>query len=955
MNRRLSQLTALATVFAPPLLRAAPTEIARESFEGAAGAIGFTTSVPPFEVLAATQNDFFKVVPNNGTKLIGGIISGGDGASMFAGEDLDTSPNNNPATLSVTLNPVNISGKTNPSVMILLAAPGNGPAAGGTQNFYDHSATAADIDLIRVEARIDGGPFTPLIQFAPSNPAPALNAPLSLDTNFDGLGGQGTALTAAFQEFDLPLSTGTSVEVRVVMHSNATNEYLCLDNIRIFGENPATAPPVISGVPAGALVFPEGAAATALAPSLTLSDPDSATLPSASVVITQNLTSGEDVLAATASGAILAGDILYTAATGTLTITRSAPVADYQAVLRSVTYRNTNTTNPATSPRQIRFSTTDGVNASNAPLREVTVTDSIILQNLPFTESFETDGRGSRYSLDGRFTNGTALFDRGQPASTTNLDGTFAIIAEDTQLDAAPVKAVNFLLNTKPFGNVTASVRLGALGGAIFDTGDTIAVEASVDGGPFTNVAAFRSTVGVGGSLALDTDNNGIGDGTQLSSNLQDFTFTLPPAATLGLRIRCQSNSTAERLIVDRIAVQGTPLTFTISSPSVAENSGPLSFTVTRNLSSGADTIDFSTSNGTALAGTDYTTVTGTLNFADGDTTKPVVITVSSDSTVELDETFSVTLSNASRGTITGGPGTGSITNDDASVITLTASTPTEGDTGTAPLTYNIILSNPVDAGISFDRATETTGTATSGTDFTAVAATSTTIAANATTGSFSVNILGDHTPESTETVPVLLSTLSAGGRNVTFAGGGTTLTASGGILDDDPLIVAGAGSLGMGIGVSGKLTTASLLALATGGEGRPLSLVGVQSPTPGGGTVTITDGWIVYQPAAGFSGADSFTYTLTDGFQTVGGTVQVVASNSIGQTMNIVGMTPEGAGKRVVALGIPGRSYQWQTTSNLTDWVALGTPAVCPASGVLSILDPGPLPPVRYYRMVQP
>ena len=298
-----------------------------------------------------------------------------------------------------------------------------------------------------------------------------------------------------------------------------------------------------------------------------MTDTDSANLASATVTISAGLTSGEDVLAATPSGAILAGDIVYTPGTGTLTITRSAPLATYQTVLRSVTYRNTNVTAPNTATRNITFSASDGVNASNSPIRQVQVVDNINTQNLPFTESFETDGRGTRYALDGRFTNGNAMFDRGQPAGITNLDGTFAIIAEDTLLDAAPVKAVAFLLNTAPFGTVNASVRLGALGGAIYDTGDIIAIEASVNGGAFTTVAAFRSTRRAAASpMALDTNNNGIGDGTQLSAAMQDFSFPMPAATTLGLRVRCQSNTAGERLIVDRIVVTGNA-TPTVSTP----------------------------------------------------------------------------------------------------------------------------------------------------------------------------------------------------------------------------------------------------------------------------------------------------------------------------------------------------------------------------------------------------
>ncbi|MES2920909.1 MAG: hypothetical protein V4819_05160 [Verrucomicrobiota bacterium] len=328
-----------------------------------------------------------------------------------------------------------------------------------------------------------------------------MNAPLSLDTDFNGLGGQGTTLTAAFQEFDAPFPTGVSVQIRVVMHTNATNEYICIDNVRIFGDSPVTAPPVLAGVPGAALVFTEGGADAALAPAITVTDTDSANLASATVTISSGLTTTEDVLAATPSGAIVAGDIVYNSALGKLTITRSAPLATYQTVLRSVTYQNTNVTAPSTATRNITFGANDGVNASNSPIRQVTVVDNIATQNLPFTETFETDGRGTRYAIDGRFTNGAAMFDRGTPAGVTNLDGTFAIIAEDTLLDAAPTKAVAFLLNTAPFGTVSASVRLGALGGAIYDTGDVIAIEASVNGAAFTTVAAFRST---GGSVHPD-------------------------------------------------------------------------------------------------------------------------------------------------------------------------------------------------------------------------------------------------------------------------------------------------------------------------------------------------------------------------------------------------------------------------------------------------------------------
>ena len=119
-----------AVVFAPPLLMAVPTEIARESFEGTG--IGFTTSVPQFDEPTVPTSDFFSVQPNNGTKLSGGMLAGGDLANMFAAEDIDTIPGPGVGpTQFFTTNGVNIAGKTNTSVKILLSAPGTGPAAGG--------------------------------------------------------------------------------------------------------------------------------------------------------------------------------------------------------------------------------------------------------------------------------------------------------------------------------------------------------------------------------------------------------------------------------------------------------------------------------------------------------------------------------------------------------------------------------------------------------------------------------------------------------------------------------------------------------------------------------------------------------------------------------------------------------------------------------------------------------
>jgi hypothetical protein len=129
-----------------------------------------------------------------------------------------------------------------------------------------------------------------------------------------------------------------------------------------------------------------------------------------------------------------------------------------------------------------------------------------------------------------------------------------------------------------------------------------------------------------------------------------------------------------------------------------------------------------------------------------------------------------------------------------------------------------------------------------------------------------------------------------------------------------------------------------------------------VQSgPTAGGGRASLVDGWVIYEPAPGFSGGDSFTYTLTDGSESVQGTVSIGIANGIRQTMNVVGITPvAGGGNSLTGMGIPGRFYRWETSPNLSNWSPLGSPSLCPASGVMTIFDPPPLPESRFYRLVE-
>ena len=96
-----------------------------------------------------------------------------------------------------------------------------------------------------------------------------------------------------------------------------------------------------------------------------------------------------------------------------------------------------------------------------------------------------------------------------------------------------------------------------------------------------------------------------------------------------------------------------------------ASGEADLNFVVTLDrTASGTVTVQYATADGTATAGADYTAANGTLNFAAGETSKTVSVTVLADSHNEGSETMTFTLSNATGAAIADAEATGTITND---------------------------------------------------------------------------------------------------------------------------------------------------------------------------------------------------------------------------------------------------------------------------------------------------
>ncbi|HEX6226375.1 MAG TPA: Ig-like domain-containing protein [Chryseolinea sp.] len=128
--------------------------------------------------------------------------------------------------------------------------------------------------------------------------------------------------------------------------------------------------PLLSGIEASIITYTEGQGSVSITTSLTATDADSPLLSNATVQISTNYSSTEDVLNFTDAFSITGS---YDAATGTLTLTGPASPDDFTTALRSVTYENLNNNNPSSLARTISFSVFDGSTNSIIVTRDVQV------------------------------------------------------------------------------------------------------------------------------------------------------------------------------------------------------------------------------------------------------------------------------------------------------------------------------------------------------------------------------------------------------------------------------------------------------------------------------------------------------------------------------------------------------------------------------------------------------
>ena len=219
------------------------------------------------------------------------------------------------------------------------------------------------------------------------------------------------------------------------------------------------------------------------------------------------------------------------------------------------------------------------------------------------------------------------------------------------------------------------------------------------------------------------------------------------------------TNNPATLTIVD----DDPPPTVDFSSATYSEDedAGTATITVTLSAASGKQvTVDYTTSDGTAEAPDDYTTVSGTLTFAPGDTSETFDVPITDNALDEDDETVTLDLSNADNATIgPNDPATLTIVDDDGIVVEVQFNSTTysvDEDAGTATITVTLDTAASVPVTVTY-ATSDGTAEVGEGCDCAAVTGTLT-FAPGDTSKTFDVPIFDDDLCEDDETVNLTLS-----------------------------------------------------------------------------------------------------------------------------------------------------------------------------------------------------
>jgi hypothetical protein len=218
----------------------------------------------------------------------------------------------------------------------------------------------------------------------------------------------------------------------------------------------------------------------------------------------------------------------------------------------------------------------------------VCLTCALPAQTLLYSEGFETDGEGSRYTSNTYIDCGNSdFFTRtntnpvqptgcGAPLFTlslTNVQGSFFWASEDIRTSTPtpgsrpPGEITTQSFNITSYGSLTVSLYVACSNnGSRWEGADSINIQASINGGPFRTFGRFlgKGAPAVGANLGIDGNLNGVYDaGVDPAANVDapnftQYTFNIAGTGTsMRIRIDCDQIGGTEELAMDQIEVRG--------------------------------------------------------------------------------------------------------------------------------------------------------------------------------------------------------------------------------------------------------------------------------------------------------------------------------------------------------------------------------------------------------------
>lgn len=208
-------------------------------------------------------------------------------------------------------------------------------------------------------------------------------------------------------------------------------------------------------------------------------------------------------------------------------------------------------------------------------------------------------------------------------------------------------------------------------------------------------------------------------------------------------------------------------LALAAASITVKEGAGSAVFVVNRSGSfDGVVSVRYATVDGSAVAGQDYTAVSGTLSWAPGDSApKTITVPLIDDQNVEDKESFTLSLSAPTGNAILGrAASTANITDDDKAGALAFSASAVNVDENAGSLTVTVQRSGGQAGAVSVHYAT-VNGSALAGADYAATAGDLSWSAGDAADKSFTIPIVWDSLGERSENFRVELSTPTGGAK----------------------------------------------------------------------------------------------------------------------------------------------------------------------------------------------